>query len=37
VLLVGTETAEKIARKTLDVVKTADGNRLRFIRSIQGV
>ena len=34
VLLVGTETADKIARKTLDVVKTADGDRLRFTRPV---
>ncbi|MFO0998862.1 MAG: hypothetical protein U0936_00855 [Planctomycetaceae bacterium] len=34
VLLVGTDTADKIARKTLDVVKTADGDRLRFTRPV---
>jgi Fe-S cluster assembly iron-binding protein IscA len=30
-LLVGLETAERIAHRTLDVVKTIKGNRLRFV------
>jgi Fe-S cluster assembly iron-binding protein IscA len=31
-LLVGLETAKQIANRTLDVVKTLDGDRLRFVR-----
>jgi Fe-S cluster assembly iron-binding protein IscA len=31
-LLVGVETAERIANRVLDVVKTRDGERLRFAR-----
>ena len=31
-LLVGLETAQRIANRTLDVVKTLDGDRLRFVR-----
>ncbi len=34
VLLVAADTAERISTRTLDVVKTADGERLRFVRSI---
>jgi len=31
-LLVGTETAEHITNRTLDVVRTVEGDRLRFVR-----
>ena len=31
-LLVGAETAKRIANRVLDVVETRDGERLRFVR-----
>jgi hypothetical protein len=31
-LLVGAETAEHISNRTLGVVKTVEGDRLRFVR-----
>lgn len=31
-LLVGSETAGRIANRILDVVETSDGGRLRFVR-----
>ncbi len=34
VLLVGAETAAKISHRTLDVIKTVDGDRLRFSRPV---
>lgn len=34
ILLVAADTAQKIATRTLDVVETAAGNRLRFVRAV---
>jgi Fe-S cluster assembly iron-binding protein IscA len=34
VLLIGASTARQTSKRTLDVVKTADGNRLRFTRPV---
>ena len=34
VLLVGAATARQTSKRTLDVVTTADGNRLRFTRPV---
>ncbi len=33
-LLVGTETAPRIANRTLDTVETGEGERLRFVRPV---
>ena len=34
VLLIAPSTARRVSRRTLDVIKTADGDRLRFVRPV---